>query len=137
MLFMVIERFADNDMLPIYQHLRSEGRMLPEGLDLILLQLSVAERWANVAVTQNALRDLHPLTPGAISSLPRVFERWVISAVNVATLGWDGAKRLPWATTAAIGARVASSTAVINPQPAVISNQSTVEWRCKNSCHYT
>lgn len=32
MLFMVIERFKDNDMLPIYRRLRDEGRMLPDGL---------------------------------------------------------------------------------------------------------
>ncbi|MFN8444728.1 MAG: DUF3303 family protein [Caldilineaceae bacterium] len=32
MLFMVIERFKDNDMLPIYKRLRDESRMLPEGL---------------------------------------------------------------------------------------------------------
>ena len=32
MLFMIIERFRDNDMLPIYKRLRDEGRMLPEGL---------------------------------------------------------------------------------------------------------
>lgn len=32
MLFMVIERFRDNDMVPIYKRLREQGRMLPEGL---------------------------------------------------------------------------------------------------------
>jgi hypothetical protein len=32
MLFMIIERFQDNDMLPIYQRIRDEGRMFPEGL---------------------------------------------------------------------------------------------------------
>jgi hypothetical protein len=35
MLFMIIERFKDNDMLPIYQRDRDEGRMLPEGLEYI------------------------------------------------------------------------------------------------------
>jgi hypothetical protein len=35
MLFMVIERFRDNDMLPIYKRVREEGRMLPEGLTYI------------------------------------------------------------------------------------------------------
>lgn len=35
MLFMVIERFRDNDMLPIYQRVRDQGRMLPEGLTYI------------------------------------------------------------------------------------------------------
>jgi hypothetical protein len=32
MLFMVIERFRDNDMVPIYRQVRDESRMLPEGL---------------------------------------------------------------------------------------------------------
>ncbi|MBW4621455.1 MAG: DUF3303 domain-containing protein [Cyanosarcina radialis HA8281-LM2] len=32
---MVIERFQDNDMMPIYQRLRDEGRMFPEGLKYI------------------------------------------------------------------------------------------------------
>jgi hypothetical protein len=35
MLFMVIERFKDNDMLPIYQRVRDKGRLLPEGLKYI------------------------------------------------------------------------------------------------------
>jgi hypothetical protein len=32
MLFMVIESFRDNDMVPVYQRLRERDRMLPEGL---------------------------------------------------------------------------------------------------------
>jgi hypothetical protein len=32
MLFMVIERFRDNDMVPVYQRLRDKGRSMPEGL---------------------------------------------------------------------------------------------------------
>ena len=35
MLFMIIERFQDNDMLPIYQRVRDEGGMFPEGLEYI------------------------------------------------------------------------------------------------------
>lgn len=35
MLFMVIEKFRDNDMVPSYQTLRDRGRMLPEGLEYI------------------------------------------------------------------------------------------------------
>ena len=35
MLFMVIERFRDNDMVPIYRQVREGGRMLPEGLKYI------------------------------------------------------------------------------------------------------
>lgn len=32
MLFMVIERFERNDMIPVYKCVRDEGRMLPDGL---------------------------------------------------------------------------------------------------------
>ena len=32
MLFMVIERFEGNDMVPIYQRLEARGRQLPDGL---------------------------------------------------------------------------------------------------------
>jgi hypothetical protein len=35
MLFMVIERFANNDMVPVYQRLRDQGRGLPEGLEYL------------------------------------------------------------------------------------------------------
>ena len=35
MLFMLIERFRDNDMLPIYKKVRDEGRLLPEGLTYV------------------------------------------------------------------------------------------------------
>jgi Protein of unknown function (DUF3303) len=35
MLFMVIERFRDNDMVPIYQRLRDHGRSFPDGLEYI------------------------------------------------------------------------------------------------------
>ena len=35
MLFMVIEHFRDNDMVPVYQRLRQKGRSLPEGLEYV------------------------------------------------------------------------------------------------------
>nr|WP_295464851.1 DUF3303 family protein [Mesorhizobium sp.] len=35
MLFMIIERFRDNDMLPIYKRVRDEGRMFPDGLEYV------------------------------------------------------------------------------------------------------
>ncbi len=35
MLFMVIERFKDGDMLPIYKRVRDEGRRLPDDLKYI------------------------------------------------------------------------------------------------------
>ena len=35
MLFMVIERFRDNDMIPIYRRVRDAGRAIPEGLTYI------------------------------------------------------------------------------------------------------
>jgi hypothetical protein len=35
MLFMVVERFRDNDMIPVYRRFRETGRMLPDGLKYI------------------------------------------------------------------------------------------------------
>jgi Protein of unknown function (DUF3303) len=35
MLFMIVERFRDNDMLPIYKRVRDGGRMIPDGLKYI------------------------------------------------------------------------------------------------------
>jgi hypothetical protein len=35
MLFMVIERFRDNDMVPVYRRLHQRGRSLPEGLEYV------------------------------------------------------------------------------------------------------
>lgn len=35
MLFMVIERFKDNDMVPIYKRLKERGRNFPEGLKYV------------------------------------------------------------------------------------------------------
>jgi uncharacterized protein DUF3303 len=35
MLFMVIERFKDSDMVPVYRRLREKGRMIPEGLKYV------------------------------------------------------------------------------------------------------
>src|SRR5215469_16452237 len=35
MLFIVIERFRENDMVPIYQRLRDSGRSLPDGLEYV------------------------------------------------------------------------------------------------------
>jgi hypothetical protein len=35
MLFMIIERFRDNDMVPIYKRIRDEGRMIPDGLTYV------------------------------------------------------------------------------------------------------
>jgi hypothetical protein len=32
---MVIERFKDNDMVPVYQRLRERGRMMPDGLKFV------------------------------------------------------------------------------------------------------
>ncbi len=35
MLFMVIERFRDNDMIPVYRRVRDSGRSLPDGLEYL------------------------------------------------------------------------------------------------------
>ena len=32
---MIVERFRDSDMLPVYQRVRDEGRSLPEGLTYV------------------------------------------------------------------------------------------------------
>jgi len=32
---MVIERFRDNDMVPVYRRVRDEGRKLPDGLEYV------------------------------------------------------------------------------------------------------
>ena len=35
MLFMVVERFEANDMVPVYRLAKEKGRQLPEGLDYV------------------------------------------------------------------------------------------------------
>lgn len=35
MLFMIVERFEGNDMLPVYRRLRDAGRGMPQGLKFI------------------------------------------------------------------------------------------------------
>ncbi|MBL8806769.1 MAG: DUF3303 family protein [Rhodospirillales bacterium] len=35
MLFMIVERFADCDPVPVYQRVRERGRSLPEGLTYV------------------------------------------------------------------------------------------------------
>jgi hypothetical protein len=35
MLFMIVEHFRDNDMVPVYQRLRQAGRSLPRGLEYV------------------------------------------------------------------------------------------------------
>ena len=35
MLFMIIERFKDNDMIPVYRRVRESGRSLPAGLKYV------------------------------------------------------------------------------------------------------
>jgi hypothetical protein len=35
MLFMVIERFANDDMVPVYRRVRESGRSLPHGLEYV------------------------------------------------------------------------------------------------------
>jgi hypothetical protein len=34
-LFMVIERFKDNDMIPTYQRVKESGRSLPDGVEYV------------------------------------------------------------------------------------------------------
>jgi hypothetical protein len=35
MLFMIVERFKDQDMIPVYRRVRERGRMLPDGLKYV------------------------------------------------------------------------------------------------------
>jgi len=64
MLFMIIERFLDNDMLPIYKRLRDEGRSLPEGLKYV-------DSW----VEPNFSRCFQLMECDDL----RLFERWALS----------------------------------------------------------
>ena len=45
MLFMIIEHFKDDDMLPIYKRLRDQGRMLPDGLYGAIVVHGVLALW--------------------------------------------------------------------------------------------
>lgn len=63
MLFMVIERFRDNDMLPIYQRLRDGGRMIPEGL-----------RYVDSSVEPNFSRCFQLMECDDL----RLFQQWVL-----------------------------------------------------------
>jgi hypothetical protein len=35
MLFMIVERFKDQDAIPVYRRLRDKGRRLPDGLEYV------------------------------------------------------------------------------------------------------
>jgi len=81
MLFMVIERFRDDDMVPIYQHLKASGRGLPYGLEFVdswvaadfsrcfqLMRTSDAtlfQQWALHWRGLGATFEIVPVTPGA------------------------------------------------------------------------
>jgi hypothetical protein len=62
MLFMVIERFRDNDMVPIYQKVRDGGRMLPDGLKYI-------DSWVEPNFSRCFQMECDDL---------RLFQRWVL-----------------------------------------------------------
>lgn len=63
MLFMVIERFRDHDMVPIYERLRDRGRMLPDGL-----------RYVDSWVEPNFSRCFQLME----CDDARLFQRWVL-----------------------------------------------------------
>ncbi|MBT2226403.1 DUF3303 domain-containing protein [Nonomuraea sp. NEAU-A123] len=67
MLFMVIERFRDNDMVPIYREVRDRGRLLPEGLTYL-----------NSWIEPNFSRCFQLMECDDL----RVLQRWI--------LGWRG-----------------------------------------------
>ena len=60
MLFMVIERFRNNDVAPIYQRLRESGRSLPDGLEYV-------DSWIET--------KLCPLLPANAVRRPEAFPR--------------------------------------------------------------
>jgi hypothetical protein len=68
MLFMVIERFRDNDMVPVYRRVRESGRLLPDGLEYV-------DSW----VEPNFSRCFQLMRCDDL----RLFQEWV--------LGWRGA----------------------------------------------
>jgi hypothetical protein len=63
MLFMVIERFRDNDMVPIYRRVRDGSRMLPDGLKYI-------DSW----VEPNFSRCFQLME----CDDPRLFQQWIL-----------------------------------------------------------
>ncbi len=63
MLFMVIESFKDNDMLPIYQQLKTGSRKLPEGL-----------KYVNSWVEPNFSRCFQVMECDDV----RLFQQWVL-----------------------------------------------------------
>jgi uncharacterized protein DUF3303 len=67
MLFMVIERFRDQDMIPVYQRLRDAGRSLPDGLEYV-------DSW----IEPNFARCFQLMRCDDL----RLFQEWV--------LGWRG-----------------------------------------------
>ena len=81
MLFMVIERFRDDDMIPVYRRMREAGRMLPDGLTYIdswvepnfgrcfqLMEcddLTLLQQWVLQWRGSGALFEIVPVVPGA------------------------------------------------------------------------
>ena len=63
MLFMVIERFRDNDMIPIYRRVRDDGRALPDGLKYV-------DSW----VEPNFSRCFQLME----CNDPRLFQEWIL-----------------------------------------------------------
>ena len=58
MLFMVIETFEKDDMVPVYSHIRDHGRGLPEGLTQAMQRPT---QRALGHVTTRLVRTLHRL----------------------------------------------------------------------------
>jgi hypothetical protein len=63
MLFMVIERFRDDDMIPVYQRLRETGRGLPDGLRYV-------DSWIEAS--------FHRCFQLMECDDPRLFQSWVL-----------------------------------------------------------
>jgi hypothetical protein len=58
MLFMVVERFEHNDMIPVYRRFRESGRQLPEGLKYVSSWIEVGFARCFQLMETNDLRTL-------------------------------------------------------------------------------
>ena len=105
MLFMVIEQFRDNDMIPVYEKLRDAGRMLPEGLRYV-------DSWVEVSWAR-----FHFPTASPSSWKPSFIIRAIalgLQQVPTANAVWDGDRILRFAHSG-IGVAVALDGGLITP----------------------
>lgn len=120
MLFMVIERFRDNDMLPAYQHLRDHGRSLPDGLEYV-------DSW------------IEPTFARCFQLMrcddPRLFQQWVFA---MARIGCNIRNRPRRAEQRNAGDRrpLSQSCARQDPQPGLIG-KSSIAYQLRKSADFS